>query len=212
MKNRKYDLSNDDLEVEMKIQVNNVAAIAEWLSQNGQYLGNTCQLDYYFEFPDRPFVFRDTQGLKDANEWLRVRISALGNFLCFKQCHRNGQNIILYSDEIETRIEEPKKMIKILKKLGYKEILKIKKRRTSFLYGTYRFDIDNVDGLGDFIEIEEQGYVSNLSEGRQRLKDTLEKIGLTEYKEIVNAYPQMLWNHLIQYAPATRHTMPHTPS
>lgn len=199
MENKNYDLLNDNLELEMKIQVDDINVIFDWLENNGEYLGKTSQIDYYYEPINNPFIFTDATGFLDANDWLRVRISAKGCSICFKRCHRNEQNIALYSDEIETKIDDAEKMKKILVELGYQEILKLKKERKSYKYNTYRFDIDEIVGLGCFIEIEDQGQISDLLEGRQRIRDTLKKIGITNYKEVNTAYPQMIWNNKIPY-------------
>ena len=168
MENKNYDLLNDNLELEMKIQVDDINVIFDWLESNGEYLGKTSQIDYYYEPINNPFIFTDATGFLDANDWLRIRVSAKGCSICFKRCHRNEQNIALYSDEIDK-------------------------------YNTYRFDIDDIAGVGCFIEIEDQGYISDLSEGRQRIRDTLKKIGIIHYKEVNTAYPQMVWNNKIPY-------------
>ena len=124
-----HDLLQDDLELEIKIQVDDSGAICKWLLENGEFLGQINQIDYYFEPIDTPFIFMDSTGFADANDWLRVRVAEKAHFICFKRCHRNEQNVVLYSDEIEIEIEDAEKMKKILFELKFREILTIKKKQ-----------------------------------------------------------------------------------
>ena len=85
-------------------------------------------------------------------------------------------------------------MVKIFKKIGFKEISCIKKKRESWLYKDFRFDCDKVKNLGFFVEVEFKGKIDNLQRGRKKIFNFLKKIGLQNWKVIKRGYPWMMWN------------------
>lgn len=102
------------------------------------------QEDIYFNAPHKNF--------KTTDEALRIRKTPSKAFLTYK-----GPKIDEKSktrQEIETEIPDPKNMTRILKCLGFKKTHKVIKKREIYQLDDFTLTIDDVKGLGTYIEIE----------------------------------------------------------
>lgn len=184
----------ENTEIEIRIFLEDYNPILNWLKVNAELIKTSKQSDYYFEHPNRPFIYIDSQGEKNADDWLRVRFGK-NNEVCYKKWHRDKRTgKSLYADEIETSVQDAKKLIQILESLGFKKISTIKKRRESWQYNNFQFDCDDVEGLGFFVEIEYKGEVDDPAKGRGIITDFLAEIGIKDWKIIKRGYPWMQWN------------------
>lgn len=199
MESKTNNISKEDLEIEIKIQVKDISGILRWLNDNATFIKEINLEDHYFESKYNPFIFIGKNNFKDANEWLRVRFTDKGDSICYKNCHKDENEVTLYLDEIETGVEDGIKVMNLLKSLGYNEISIIKKNRKSYKYNDYQFDLDDIENLGFFIEIEFQGEIEDLNTGREQLNKFIKSIGIEKYKQINSGYPQMVWNDEFKY-------------
>lgn len=183
-------------EIEIRIRIKDPSKLRELLKKSGKKLNIFHQTDYYFDPPDRSFIFIDQQGFKDATEWLRVRLAKKGDSICYKNWHRDKKGHSLYAEEIETPISNGKLFIDLLKKLGFKMISVIKKSRESWELNEFEIDFDKVERLGYFIEIEYKGEIKNLSKGRKKIIDFLQTVELKDWEIIDRGYPWMRWNFM----------------
>lgn len=181
-------------EIEIRIQLKEPDIFRQWLKKSAELVGTSNQTDFYFEPAEKSFTYFDSNGYKNADEWLRVRIGDK-NEICYKKWYRDkttGKS--LYADEIETSIDNDEKLVEILKRLDFNQIAIVKKHRESWLYKDFRFDCDRVEGLGFFVEIEFKGEIDNPSGGREKIIDLLKEIGAENWKIIKGGYPWMQWN------------------
>jgi predicted adenylyl cyclase CyaB len=184
-----------NIEIEIRLCLKDPRPLARWLKNNATLLKACEQTDIYFDPPDKSFIFINDQGLKDADEWLRVRISDSETSVCYKKWHRNKKTgVSLYADEIEISASDSRKLISILKRLGFRETAVVKKHRESWRYEDFEFDCDQVQKLGYFVEIEYKGKVNNPKREREKIFLLLKKIGIKDLKIIDRGYPWMLWN------------------
>jgi len=184
----------DNIEIEMRIQLEEPETLLYWLKKSAEPINTSNQIDFYFEPKNKPFIYLDSDGYKNADEWLRVRIGDK-NEICYKKWYRDkNTHKSLYADEIETNIEDGEKIIEILKKLGFRQIAIVKKHRESWRYKDFRFDCDEVEGLGFFVEIEFKGEIDNPKNGREKIINLLKGIGIKNWKIIKGGYPWMQWN------------------
>ena len=102
------------------------------------------QLDIYFNHPCRDF--------KDTDEALRVRLTGGEASLCYKGPRMLGRAKMRV--EIEVRVEDPEKVYRILKALGFREVARVEKQREVYEKEGVSIALDEVKGLGSFIEIE----------------------------------------------------------
>jgi adenylate cyclase class 2 len=71
-------------------------------------------------------------------------------------------------EEITLKTDNPLTMQRIVERLGFMESYVLRKTRTSYLLDKLRVEIDDVEGLGEFVELEV------LTESPERSKQLLE--------------------------------------
>ncbi|MCS7097780.1 MAG: class IV adenylate cyclase [Candidatus Methanomethyliaceae archaeon] len=128
------------------------------LKMGGRFLGEKIQEDIYFEHPCRDFVKSD--------EAFRLRIEGNKSIITYKG-KRESENLKI-REEIEVEIKDSKAFINILERLGFKKAYTIRKRRREFLLNEIIICLDDVNGLGSFIELE----------GGEKLLEIAEKLGI----------------------------------
>ncbi len=57
-------------------------------------------------------------------------------------------------EEVTCLLPAPLEMRRILERLGFEERLVVRKHRSSYLLDKLRVDVDEVEGLGEFVELE----------------------------------------------------------
>jgi predicted adenylyl cyclase CyaB len=188
-------VKTQDVEIEIRILLTDPSKLMNWLEKNALLIKILEQTDYYFDPPGRSFIIQNKQGEKDADEWLRVRLSRKGDSLCYKCWYRDKETALsLYADEIETPLESGERVIQILQRVGFKEISVVKKQRKSWQYGSFEFDCDDVETLGYFVEIEYKGEITNPEKEKEKIFELLQSIGIEDYVMIDRGYSWMQWN------------------
>ncbi|MEQ8382989.1 MAG: class IV adenylate cyclase [Coleofasciculus sp. A1-SPW-01] len=184
------------IEIEIRIYLEDDSVLVSWLKSNAQYIGELSQEDIYYQPIKYPFIIKDDEGYKDADQWLRVRTSRKGTELCYKYWHRDSiTKESLYADEVESTVGDKEAICKILELLGYEVISLIDKTRESWIYNNFKIERDCVKGLGNFYEIEFTGQTSNPEKGKEIIFDFLTVIGIENWKLIDRGYPWMQWNN-----------------
>ncbi len=165
------------MEVEIKCRIadpNNIERIIT--DMGGKLIKEIYEEDLYFNHPCRDFMHSD--------EALRIRNDGT---LTYK-----GPKVDEYTksrEEITVGIENEEKMRKILEKLGFKAVKKVRKRRKYYQLEELSVTIDSVEGLGFFVEIECMG---EYEECIKKVLGMKEKLGLR--KNIRESYLEMLIN------------------
>jgi len=140
-------------EVEQKFRVADSAAIARLLHDMGALqAGVVEQLDHYFNHPSRDFAKTD--------EALRLRQVGDANFITYKGPKLDATTKT--RREIELPLPAGDEMLKhyaeLLTALGFRPVAQVHKTRRQFhlTWQNHQIEIalDNVTGLGDFIELE----------------------------------------------------------
>ncbi|EET89768.1 MAG: class IV adenylate cyclase [Candidatus Micrarchaeales archaeon] len=115
---------------------------------------------------------------------LRVRKSGSSNFLTFKGATgKEG-----YYEEYETRIANGKSAAKIIERSGFEKIIFVKKHRELYRYKNSTINLDSVDELGNFVEIE----IISEKNADKRLNSIIKELRLEEYKSIRKGYVSLL--------------------
>lgn len=142
----------EPIEVEVKIPVSGFEDVRERLLQQGFVTGMVHEeTDTYFN--------SDDYDLKAQDKALRIRrIVDLENGKKWAQINCKGpklDGISLSRMEIETSVEDPDAIESILGQLGFHPVRCIvRKTRYYFSRGNITASIDQVEGLGDFLELE----------------------------------------------------------
>jgi len=118
--------------------------------------------DVYLAHPGRDFGKTD--------EALRLRKKSEGAELSYKGPRMKVERAKA-REEINLRIDNALTAQRIVERLGFKEICVVRKNRKSYALDRLRIDVDDVEGLGEFIELE------ILTESPERSEELLELAG-----------------------------------
>jgi len=101
--------------------------------------------DIYFVHPGRDFGKTD--------EALRLRKRDDGAELTYKGPRMN-LSTTKAREEVTLKTDNPLAAQRIIERLGFKEGYVVRKTRESYLYDKLRIELDLVEGLGEFVELE----------------------------------------------------------
>ncbi len=172
-------------EIEIKFRAKDFAAVRRALKACGaKYVSTVDQTDTFFDTPEATLLAAGS-GLRVRRT--RVLRSAGGQadtrpLVTFKGPVKPGSRAKIRR-EIQTRCDQPGAMEDILRALGMHSALTVEKRRASYKFGRCTVELDEVAGLGRFVEIEGPGEAAVLAVGA--------KLNLTG-KPITLGYAEML--------------------
>lgn len=119
--------------------------------------------DCYYSHPCRDFSRTD--------EALRIRHLGTQCRLTYKGPKVDSRTKT--REEIEFAV--PESMVEVLKRLGFEEVRRMRKRRASYIRGDVTLSIDEVEGLGRFVEIE---LAKGGHEAAPKLLEMLDSLGM----------------------------------
>ena len=172
-------------EVEVKIKTPHAEMKKDLIESGAVFLGTEEQKDTYFNSPWRDFAKTD--------EALRIRLVNGKGEVTYK-----GKKIDTVS---KTRTEynssvDADAMKEILLALGYFVSGEVNKRRESYRWGDFTIGFDDVEGLGEFIEVEadlrDGADKSKIQNEVRRIFEFLGKYGLTESDSVTTSYLEMV--------------------
>ncbi|QDA31433.1 class IV adenylate cyclase [Thermococcus indicus] len=163
-----------EIEVKFRIDFNQTRAAIE--SLGADFVREEIQEDLYFSLP--------------PHELLRVRrISNLGkSFLTYKRIADPGRNEEF--DELEVEVSDFGTTVEILKRLGYREDIVVRKRRLVYKLGTVTFELSEVEGLGAFLDIEVIS--DDVEKAKRVIWEVAERLGLTEKDVEPRLYQELI--------------------
>lgn len=177
-------------EIEVKAALTDKQSFIEALSNLGCELGKEISQD--------DTVYARTVGSLDEylsnSDFLRLRVQNDGKIL-FTFKHHSGRIINLDSAplELELEISSRDTMEKMLALMGYKEAVRIKKLRRKTKYQNWEICVDEVEGLGSFVELEELTEENDrVQEVQERMEIFLAKLGVDAESLLKNRYDVML--------------------
>ena len=124
----------------------------------GREIYFTVQRDTYYRHPGRDFAITD--------EALRIREEEGRSFITYK-----GPKLDLQTkarEELEVPLVDPKDLGMLLLRLDFEPVAVVEKRRRGYLVGTLEVTVDEVKGLGYFLEVEAKN-CDDLEEGKERV-------------------------------------------
>jgi adenylate cyclase class 2 len=135
--------------------------------------------DLYFNSPQHDF--------KESDEALRIRIKEEGARLTYKgpKLDQTTKSRL----ERTVKIDDPLQMEQILSSLGFVLSAQVRKRRAKYSYEGVVLALDDVEGLGHFVEVEAEGE-GDYEQQRQKVLSILSRLGLHE--SIRSSYLQLL--------------------
>jgi adenylate cyclase class 2 len=173
-------------EVEVKVRATHepVRERLETLGATAQ--GTVRQVDTYYDAPDREFA--------ETDEALRIRREEPANGEPVARVTYKGPLIEAESktrEEAETVVADDEAMAAILAGLGYEPAATVEKHRERFAYDGYDVTLDDVAGLGEFVEVEAEtdGEVEPVREGAY---EVLEALDLDPEEQLRTSYLGLL--------------------
>jgi adenylate cyclase class 2 len=166
------------IEVEVKARAQRDTA-QRLLSMGASLTGKETHHDLYFNSPLCDF--------RASDEALRIRVKEEGARLTYKGPKLD--RLTKSRRELTVRIDDPLKMQQILLSLGYVLSAEVKKRRTKYSYGDLVIALDEVEGLGSFVEVEARGE-ADYKVQRELVLDMLSRLGLGQ--SIRSSYLELL--------------------
>jgi len=161
------------LEVEIKAPCRDLEE--RLIEMGAKRVGTEKHEDIYFNPTHRDF--------RESDEALRVRSVDGKYFLTYKGPRIDSEMKIREEIEIPTEPE----IIEILRSLGFKDTAVVRKRRKIFRLKNLIVNLDRVENLGNFIEIESRDY-----RDRDKLFELLEELGIDREKSTTKSYVELL--------------------
>lgn len=175
-------------EIEIKLRIRDLDAIEKKLIEIGSV----------FSAPIRQHDTNYTKG-GSTEEWqeskedhviIRIRRQDTGAEFNLKQ-QRSSESDNL---EYETKVEDPEALHNILLTLGYSPEIEVKKVRRKGKLGEYEICLDEVEKLGNFMEIEKLTTDDANPEAiREELFKAIEPLGLTRADEETKGYDTQIF-------------------
>jgi predicted adenylyl cyclase CyaB len=163
------------LNIEIKARCAEPEKIRGILRERGARMAGTDhQIDTYFRVPSGR---------------LKLREGNIENALIFYQ--RADQKGPKRSDIVMAPTAPESGLKEVLSRaLGIKVV--VDKRREIYFIGNVKFHIDQVEGLGSFVEIEAIGTAANRDELLRQCREYLELLGIGEQDLVERSYSDML--------------------
>ena len=148
--------------------------------------GSVRQVDTYYDAPDRDFA--------ETDEALRVREEVT---------EHDESTAITYKgplidessksrEEHQTRVQDREAIEGILYGLGFEPAATVEKDRERFDLNGYTVTLDDVDGLGQFVEVETETSDDDIADAREGAEGILRSLGLDPDAGIRTSYLGLL--------------------
>lgn len=179
-----------NIEVEIKVKVENLEEIKRKVSKIGKLIKAIKQTDDYYIPVQRDFFANKPQPI----EHLRIRTNPdKVVFEYTKSVNMRADGDYDYAEEYETEISNPGELKKILGFLDFKKYVTIEKQREYWICGDIEIALDDIKGVGTFVEAEAKGDFKDDKEAKKACIEFLESLGIkdVENNQIKTGYPQL---------------------
>ena len=176
-------------EIEIRVRINDNKPLLEFLEKNGNFKSEKHQKDEYFSPAHRNFIKE-----KPIKEWLRLREEKDRYSMDYKNWHYNSDGKAYHCDEYEAKLENLDSIKNILKALNFESLIVVDKERKTFMFENYEIALDQVEGLGHYVEVEYKGEEEVLDTKKiaEEMKDFIEKTGCQIIEQDFVGYPYLL--------------------
>lgn len=178
-------------EVEIKVGADHHRVREALDARDAERAGHVRQVDTYYDAPHREFA--------ETDEALRIRREtdrAAGDDEPTTKLTYKGPLLEAESksrEEHETVVADGEAMEGVLAGLGFEPAANVEKERESFRLGEYTLTLDNVDGLGEFVEIDrEVAGEAAVEAAREEAAALLRDLGLDPTEQIRTSYLGLL--------------------
>jgi adenylate cyclase class 2 len=159
------------LEIEIKAYCDNhEEVIQKIIILGGRFKERIIEHDIYFNHPCRDFATTD--------EALRIRVADRRNILTYKGPKIGEKTKTRFEEEVDFNQLESMKIV--LLKLGFTVVDEVVKKREKYYVDDIEICVDEVDALGNFIELEKRGEKKEVVE--EELFNLAKELGLYRFE------------------------------
>jgi len=173
------------IEVESKVYVRNPSLVRKLARKLGKYTGTEIKIDDYY-----------TQERLDGFPKDKIRIRKINrhHIVNFKRKLSYDQGVHA-KEEIEHEVIDIKKFMKLIKNLGFRKWMKKEKKCEIYqIKKNFHIELNNVKGLGWFVEIE---YLiknpSSIKKARVEVVRVMSALGFKKKDAIKKGYTKLIW-------------------
>lgn len=180
-----------NIEVEIKIKIDSFEEIKNKLLLYGKLIKSIKQIDEYFVPCHRNFFTQKPHPV----EWLRIRTNPDRVIFEYdKSINKKADGDQERADEYETEILQPEEFRKILGFLDFKKVITVNKNREYWDCGNFEVVLDDVAGLGLFLEVEAKEGFKDTIKAKDECISFAKKLGIenVENNHIKKGYPVLL--------------------
>jgi len=172
-------------EVEIKIKIENPEVVIQKFVELGSTFSEPItQKDIIFVDKD----YGDFAKFHPGKNILRIREANGKFFFTLKQPQKNELDCI----EKEVEISDPVVFREALELMGYKEAVRVVKTRRKCRYKNYEVCIDNVEKLGDFMELEDITE-EDAETVQNEMLEFLSGLNIDISKRVTHGYDTLTW-------------------
>ncbi|WP_254862884.1 class IV adenylate cyclase [Halovivax gelatinilyticus] len=144
--------------------------------------GRVEQVDTYYDAPHRTFSKTD--------EALRIRTERRSGDERVELTYKGPlvERASKTRAEVETEVDDAVAAAEILERLGFEPAATVRKDRHRFAFDGVTITLDEVDGVGTYVEVERTATADSIDETRAELFATLDRLGLDPDEQVRTSY------------------------
>lgn len=174
-------------EIEVKAKIENIEIVKEKIATLGCQFGNELiQEDVIF----LPVGIKYNEIVK-GTPVVRVRNSNGVITLTLKKRVIEGSELIKLEKEII--INDKQKAIEIIEHMGFHEVVRVNKKRIECEHDEMTICLDEIEGLGNFIEVEKMSDNENETKVQSQLVDFLVTLGIENENIVTKGYDTLIY-------------------
>ncbi|MDY6866212.1 MAG: class IV adenylate cyclase [Halobacteriota archaeon] len=174
------------IEVEVKVRLSHDGIETEIDDIGAKFSGSEEQIDVYYGAPHRDFSATD--------EALRIRTvtseSISKDIITYKGPKIDSESKT--REEVEVGIEDKVEMDRMLTLLGFSKVYEVSKTRRNYRIGDIMISLDDVKGLGSFMEVETTSDEAALLSKKEKVFSILNALGYDKVDVIRTSYLELL--------------------
>lgn len=173
-------------EVEVKVRGDHERVRDRLAAVGAERIGSVRQKDTYYDAPHRSFA--------ETDEALRLRRERTDAGASIRLTYKGPlvETASKTREELETAIEDGDAADAILQTLGFDPVAVVRKDRERYAVAGYTVALDDVDGLGEFVEVETEGDAEAIEPLREGAVDLLCRLDLDPDDHLRTSYLELL--------------------
>lgn len=170
------------IEVEVKVAADHDDVRERLRELGAERQGVKTQRDTYYSAPHRDFT--------ETDEAVRVRVEDGEAYLTYKGPKKEDGT--KSRKEVEVGVGSAGEAGEVLESLGFREFGVVEKRRVVYELGDYEVALDDVEGVGEYVEVETEARGEDYVEARDGAVEILRRLGLDPGESVRESYLELL--------------------